>query len=91
MKRWRKPTAKSGELLVKYGKDEGGEDLFFCWPENEVGMKRDANMLMSAFHYVDVGGSSIIEELQMRGYDITTLKFSIMKKQQPTEQEAGHD
>lgn len=82
MKRLRAPKAKAGELLVKYGKEFGDEDLFYCYPDNECGMKRDSKMLMHAFERAAVfheDGRTLRQELEARGYDITTLKFSVMK------------
>ena len=80
-KRYRTPYAKDGELLVKYGQEDGERDIFYCWPPNGEGMRRDSNIVMSAFEMIDVcEGRSLREELELRGYDITTLKFSIRKK-----------
>ena len=80
-KRYRTPQAKEGELLVKYGQEHGDRDLYYCWPENEYGMKRDSKMLMLAFENADVfDGKTLRQELEERGYDIETLKFSIKKK-----------
>lgn len=83
MKRFRTPVAKENELLVKYGKEYGDEDLFYCYPENECGMKRDSKMMMIAFERTVLfqeDGRTLRQELEARGYDITTLKFSIMKR-----------
>lgn len=83
MKRLRTPKAKDGELLVKYGKEYGDEDLFYCYPDNECGMKRDSRMLSMAFERTVLfpeDGRTLRQELEARGYDITTLKFSVMKK-----------
>ena len=74
------PKAKDGELLVRYGKEFGDEDLFYCYPDNECGMKRDSKMLMLAFERPLLDGKTLRQELEERGYDITTLKFSVMKK-----------
>jgi hypothetical protein len=80
-KRFRTPKAKDGELLVKYGKEYGDEDLFYCYPDNECGMGRDSKMLMLAFERtLLLDGKTLRQELDARGYDITTLKFSVMKK-----------
>jgi hypothetical protein len=84
MKRYRKPVAKDGELLVKYGQEYGEKDLFYCYPDNECGMKRDSKMLMIAFERTVLfqeDGRTLRQELEARDYDITTLKFSIRKKQ----------
>ena len=79
-KRYRKPVAKDGELLVKFGQEYGDKDLFYCWPDNEVGMKRDSRVVMHAFESLKLlDGKTLREELVARGYDITTLKFSIKK------------
>ena len=48
MKRFRTPKAKDVELLVKYGKDHVDVDLFYCYPDNHCGMKRDSRMLLIA-------------------------------------------
>jgi|688.fasta_scaffold1307146_1 hypothetical protein len=81
MKRLRAPKAKDGELLVKYGKEYGDEDLFYCYPDNECGMKRDSKMVMLAFERTPIlDGKTLRQELEARGYDMTTLKFSVMKK-----------
>jgi len=80
-KRYRTPKAKDGELLVKYGQEYGDRDLFYCYPENECGMKRDSRILMMAFEREKIlGGKTLRQELEARGYDITTLKFSIKKR-----------
>jgi hypothetical protein len=54
-------------------------------------MKRDSRMLYNVFstqspdpHVAPIFSKmkpSFIEELEARGYDITTIKFSIMKKE----------
>lgn len=80
-KRYRKPKAKDGQLLVKYGQEDGERDLFYCWPDNDSGMKRDVRLLMLALERNEVwDGKSVRQELEDRGYDITTLKFTISKK-----------
>ena len=81
-KRFRVPVAKPGELLVKWGKEYGEEDLFYCRPENTCGMRRDAKLLSIAFEdTILLDGKTLRQELEDRGYDIKTLKFSIMKKE----------
>lgn len=83
MKQCRVPKAKAGELLVKFGKQFGDEDLFYCYPDNDCGMKRDSRLLMLAFERPLLDGKTLRQELEARGYDITTLKFSVMKKTVP--------
>ena len=77
----RAPKAKAGELLVKFGRFEGEVDLFYCYPANECGMKRDSRLLSMAFERTEIiDGKTLRESLEERGYDITTFKFSILRK-----------
>lgn len=79
-KRFRTPKAKEGELLVKYGQEHGDRDLFYCWPENECGMRHDSRLVMHALERCDIfGDGSLRKQLEERGYDITSLKFTIRK------------
>lgn len=88
--RYRRPKLKDGELRIYYGNvPHDNPDVILAWQGNRE-MKRDTNLL----HYYicskrpdphklpifSVMEPSLIEELVARGYDITTLKFSIMKK-----------
>jgi hypothetical protein len=93
MKRLRKPKLKDGELRVYWGREpRDAPDVMFAW-QGKSEMRRDTRLL----HYhlatqsPDVFATplfskmnpSLLEELEARGYDLTTLKFSIMKKVQP--------
>jgi hypothetical protein len=80
-KRWRAPKAKDGELKASYGKECGDLDIYYCWPENECGMRADSRLLMRALEGEKIyDEKSLRELLEERGYDITTLKFTIQKK-----------
>ena len=91
MKRLRKPKLKDGELMVYWGKlPHDDPDVIYAW-HGDASMKRDS----AALHYYfgcqrpdpqvtpifSKMLPSLMEYLESRGYDITTLKFSIMKKQ----------
>lgn len=85
VKRYRAPKAKPGELKVAYGKSEGDLDLFYCHGGEGAG-KPDARLLSHFFEslkYFD--GRNLRQELERRGYDITTFKFSIQIKESPRE------
>jgi len=75
----RKPK---GDLVAWWGKLEGeSPDVCFHWDKH----KSDGHLLYMFFnqHQVDYNGDlkkSFMEELESRGYDITTLKFSIQRK-----------
>lgn len=90
MRRYRAPKLKDGELRVYWGKlPHDSPDLIFAWQGNSA-MRADSRYL-----YVELATQrpdpsvqplfskmlpSFVQELEARGYDITTLKFSIMKK-----------
>lgn len=79
LKRWRTPTAKPGELKASYGRTSAmGLDIYYT---NEPPAGRpDARVLAYAFEDTDVfDGRSLRQVLIDRGYDITTLRFSIQK------------
>jgi len=80
-RRFRAPHAEPGQLLVKYGRSEGEEDLFYCHGGGGAN-KCDSRLLSHFFEGVNwPDGLNLRQELDDRGYDITTLKFSIMKKE----------
>lgn len=85
-KRLRVPHAKPGELLARWGKEEPGRghgaDIVYAWGD---GCDRsDPRCLAAALgdrRRYDMGPErSLFELLEARGYDITTLRFSIQKK-----------
>lgn len=93
MKRFRKPKMKDGELRMYWGKlPHDNPDVVLSW-QGDRSMKCDTALL----HYVVCSPKpslthmplfskmelSLIDELIARGYDITTLKFSIQKKTIP--------
>ena len=91
MKRLRVPKLKDGELKIYWGRGSRHDapDVMIAW-QGDSAMKRDSNLLF--FHLCHKHpdphtkpifskmNPSLIEELEKRGYDISTLKFSIMKK-----------
>ncbi len=80
MKRWRKPYAKLGELKVAYGKCWDKEDVFYCHG-GDGAARCDTRMLMQFFERKNsLSEKTLREELIERGYDITTIKFSIQQK-----------
>lgn len=81
----RGPTSKPGQLKVKWGKLPGdAPDVCVSWGEGCSG--RDGNLLLSYLctQRPRYGSTemypSLVDELKSRGYDITTLRFSIEKK-----------
>jgi len=92
MKRWRAPKAKPGELKIVWGKFPHNEpEVCVAWGEGTS--KRDAILALNNFSRKQmrlpigdekafcgvVFDDSFLEELKARGYDLTTIKFSIQK------------
>jgi hypothetical protein len=87
--------AKPGQLVAKWGRAsrEDLPDLSYAWGEGVP--RADARMLDTAFTAQRMSRSfptmevvyepSFLEELEARGYDISTLRFSIQKKIDPTQ------
>jgi len=90
MKRLRKPKMADLGLQIYWGREpHGNPELMFAW-QGDATMKRDINLLhyTMATRHPDTSVQplfskmrpSLFEELDARGYDLTTLKFSIKKK-----------
>lgn len=91
MRRWRSPTAKPGEIKIAYGKVDrySSPDLCVAWGEG-TDMKCTARLIMDALNQKPMGYKfptmeieyhpSLIEELEARGFDITTLRITVQKK-----------
>ena len=94
-KRLRKPKLQNGQLMMYWGRPDKHDspDIVLAWQGDRL-MKADTALLhfhlcsqrpdprvLPIFSKMD---PSLIEELDARGYDLTTLRFSIMKKA-PTE------
>ena len=90
MKRLRKPKLKDGELRVYWGRPDRHNcpDVVLAW-QGHRSMRQDTALLhhhLCSRHpnphkhpIFSVMEPSLIEELRARGYDLTTLKFSIQK------------
>ena len=60
-------------LTAHWSKEQ--DDIVYYWPGKKADSRLIHNML-----YGLVGGTNIVEELIKRGYDITTLTFSVKKR-----------
>lgn len=91
MKRWRAPIAKPGEVKIAYGRPSPHDEPDLCCAWGGKGAdKPDARTVMHALterrmvrgfpslEYEE--RPSLIEELEARGYDITTLKLTVCRK-----------
>lgn len=85
-KRATRRKAKPGELCMFYGRLPGyAPDVIYAWGDGTS--RRDSHLLNCVIGSERPGlfpndpfEKSLLDELTDRGYDITTLKFSIMKK-----------
>lgn len=82
LKRIRVPTAKPGELKACYGRAERGDtpDLCYVWGGGGA-ESADGRVLSQALEGAEVfDGKNLRQELEARGYDLTTLRFTIQQK-----------
>lgn len=56
---------------------ERGAEPDMCYDWGEGCSRRDARLLSATFS--PVGGNDLFKELESRGYDLKTLRFSIRK------------
>jgi hypothetical protein len=96
VRRWRSPTAKPGELVMRWGKmPRDAPDMVMAWGAGCS--KRDGALLhymlaSKRMHWTDgtlTFEPSFLDELEARGYDLTTLRFSVRKKEAPNAQLSG--
>lgn len=72
-----------GWLTAFWGREIRGcrKDLIFGSP-----CKGDGHLLYGALCFTEVtAGKTLVQELESRGYDITTLQFSVKRKHKPNE------
>lgn len=89
-KRLRVPKAKPGELRACWGKADrwSGPDICYAWGDGvpRADGRLLHNTLSSERMTVDFPNTghkwvpSFVQELEERGYDLTTLRFSIQRK-----------
>lgn len=72
----RRTSRPKGDLTAFWNFKE--DDIMFSWSKRP----QDGHMIYSAFSYVKgLNSKTFVEELESRGYDLTTLKFSIKYKE----------
>ena len=89
---WGVPKAEEGELIAEWGKrmpENTRAELCYSWQNND-GMNADRWLIknMLTMRQYDSNGKEskmIIEELDARGYDLTTLHFSVSKASEGAE------
>uniref|UniRef100_A0A6H1ZXK8 Uncharacterized protein n=1 Tax=viral metagenome TaxID=1070528 RepID=A0A6H1ZXK8_9ZZZZ len=85
-KRWRSPRAKPGQLKVQWGKlPDDDPDIVYSGGIGTNGCDRALlHHVFGSPRYTYDGNTtpSLYDELEARGYDLTTLKFSIEKRKE---------
>jgi len=75
-----RPRQNKGELKAQWAKLNGDRpDMCYFWGEGIP--KCDASLLHHFLNYMLFDGKSLLEELAARGYDITTFKLTVRKRQ----------
>jgi hypothetical protein len=79
------PIAKPGQLKVGWGKvDKQTPEIAYAFGGGGTSTS-DCRILCRAFEETEVfSGRSLAEELDARGYDLSTFRFSIELKRPPT-------
>jgi hypothetical protein len=91
-RRYHVPLAKPNQQIVRYGREDSysSPDVLYAWGPG-VDMKPTSRCIMRAFEDAIVhDGMTLRQILEDRGYDLTTLRFSIMKLPEPSQQEPDH-
>jgi len=81
-KRYRKPKLKDGQIIFQRGKIDGDIDMCIFY-ENIPRCDVSLVMYYLAAENINYRGGeckSFLQELENRGYDLDTLRFSINKK-----------
>lgn len=83
MKRYRRPKVIEGQIKMQRGNVDGSPDMCIFYGDNVP--KCDRALVMNTFCFGRLSWDSkqippFIEELEARGYDIETLRFSIERK-----------
>mgnify|MGYP000934481275 CR=1 FL=1 len=87
--RKRRIKAKPGELIAYYGNIDGdGDDVVYAWGGSGA-TKADSNLIYGMFNGLEhrrygrcpAANDGYLNELEARGYDLSTLRFYIRKKQ----------
>lgn len=84
-----RPPKKAGSIKFQYGRNEGELDYMVLFGDNTPRCDRALVMQMFTSSRIRIDPSktqgvsfekSMVEELESRGYDMSTLRFSIDKK-----------
>lgn len=86
MKRYRIKKPKPGQITISFGKLDGQYELVYSYDDSDLPQgvrigKPTINLLMMVFENVEAHeGRTLIQVLQDRGYDLSTLKLTIDRR-----------
>lgn len=86
-KRYRRPKLQSQEIKLQKGKVDGCVDMCIFYGDDVPGCDRALIIYYLCSNNINYKGGeikSLLEELELRGYDLDTLRFSIRKKESKT-------
>lgn len=83
MKRYRRPKVIEGQIKMQRGNVDGAPDMCIFYGDNVP--RCDRALVMNALCFGQLSWDrkmlpSLVEELEKRGYDMETLRFSIERK-----------
>jgi hypothetical protein len=89
MRRYRRPKVIEGQIKMQKGKIDGDVDMCIFYGDNVQRCDRALvmNVLCGERQHTDLSSMrpkfepSLIDELERRGYDLDTLRFSIKRKE----------
>lgn len=89
MKRYRRPMVVEGQIKMQKGRLDGETDILIYYGDDVPRCDRALvmNALCSERQHIDLKtmrpkfSPSLVDELERRGYDIDTLKFSVRRKE----------
>lgn len=86
MKRYRRPKIEEGEIRFQRGKIDGEVDMCIYYGDEVPRCDRALVMYTlgeGSYSILTKSiGKSLVDELENRGYDIDTLRFSVKRKKQ---------
>ena len=85
MKRYRRPKVYEGQIKMQMGKDYGSVDMCIFYGDSIPKCDRALilnTLCLESLNWKQEINPSLINELDKRGYDLDTLRFSIERKAQ---------
>ena len=79
-RRFTLPAPKIGIIDVRWGRPDRYSEHSLCYTYGNRDGKADCRIVSTALEDAQPGRKSLADELEARGYDLTTLRFTIKQK-----------